>query len=90
MNAIGPQEAANGVHPNQISTWKRAAIVDMTTAFIRRSADPGKGDSSDAVGAGLPRAQHQQEAPRAGSGQNLVVKRPALRRLAFCQGQRPE
>lgn len=25
-----------------------------------------------------------------GSGQNLVVKRPALRRLAFCQGQRPE
>ena len=31
-----------GVHPNQISTWKRAAIDNMATAFTRRGADPGK------------------------------------------------
>jgi transposase-like protein len=30
-----------GVHPNQISTWKRAAIENMATAFTRRGADPG-------------------------------------------------
>jgi len=31
-----------GVHPNQISTWKRAVIENMATAFTRRGADPGK------------------------------------------------
>ena len=25
-NAIGPRERANGVHANQISTWKRADL----------------------------------------------------------------
>ena len=27
-----------GVHPNQISTWKRAAIENMASAFTRRGA----------------------------------------------------
>ena len=27
-----------GVHPTQIGTWKRAAIENMTTAFIRRGS----------------------------------------------------
>ena len=35
VNATGPNEPANGVHPNQISTWKRAAIDNMATAFTR-------------------------------------------------------
>ncbi|WP_408005588.1 IS3 family transposase [Salibaculum griseiflavum] len=35
-----------GVHPNQISTWKRAAIENMATAFTRRGADPGKVNES--------------------------------------------
>ena len=29
-----------GVHPNQISTWKRAAIENMSTAFIKKGAEP--------------------------------------------------
>jgi transposase len=29
-----------GVHMNQISTWKRAAIENMATAFTRRGAAP--------------------------------------------------
>ncbi|NHQ75999.1 IS3 family transposase [Roseovarius gahaiensis] len=36
-----------GVHPNQISTWKRAAIENMATAFTRRGADPGKGSEAE-------------------------------------------
>lgn len=36
-----------GVHPNQISTWKRAAIDDKATAFTRRGADPGKGKEAE-------------------------------------------
>lgn len=30
-----------GVHPNQISTWKRAAIENMASAFARRRVDLG-------------------------------------------------
>jgi transposase len=29
-----------GVHATQISTWKRAAIQNMTSAFTRRGTDP--------------------------------------------------
>ena len=29
-----------GVHADQISTWKRAAIENMTTAFTRRGTAP--------------------------------------------------
>jgi transposase len=29
-----------GVHATQISTWKRAAIQNMSSAFSRRGADP--------------------------------------------------
>ena len=29
-----------GVHANQISTWKRAAIENMSSAFTRRGAAP--------------------------------------------------
>jgi transposase len=29
-----------GVHSTQISTWKRAAIQNMTSAFTRRGTDP--------------------------------------------------
>ena len=29
-----------GVHANQISTWKRAAIENMATAFTRRGPSP--------------------------------------------------
>ena len=29
-----------GVHATQISTWKRAAIQNMASAFARRGADP--------------------------------------------------
>jgi transposase len=50
-----------GVHPNQISTWSEAdqhlirgikclpnaAIENMATAFIRRGADPGKGNEAE-------------------------------------------
>ena len=28
-----------GVHPNMISTWKRTAIVDMSSAFQRGKSD---------------------------------------------------
>jgi hypothetical protein len=47
VNAIGPNEPANGVHPNQISTWKRAAIDHMATAFTRRGSEPGKGNEAE-------------------------------------------
>ena len=30
----------SGVHATQISTWKRAAIENMATAFMRRGAAP--------------------------------------------------
>ncbi len=30
-----------GVHATQISTWKRAAIQNMASAFTRRGGDPG-------------------------------------------------
>jgi len=30
-----------GVHSGQISTWKRAALDNMTSAFRRRGSDPG-------------------------------------------------
>ena len=36
-----------GVHPNQISTWKRAAIDNMATAFTRRGSDPEKGNEAE-------------------------------------------
>jgi transposase len=36
-----------GVHPNQISTWKRAATRNMATAFTRRGSDPGKGSEAE-------------------------------------------
>jgi transposase len=36
-----------GLHPNQISTWKRAAIENMATAFTRRGADLGKGNAAE-------------------------------------------
>ncbi len=36
-----------GVHPNQISTWKRAATRNMATAFTRRGSDPGKGNEAE-------------------------------------------
>ena len=36
-----------GVHPNQISTWKRAAIDNMATAFTRRGSDPGQGNEAE-------------------------------------------
>ncbi len=31
-----------GVQPTRIGTWKRAAIENMTTAFMRRGAIPEK------------------------------------------------
>ena len=31
-----------GVHANQISNWKRAAIENMATAFVKRGAHPDK------------------------------------------------
>ncbi len=36
-----------GVHPNQISTWKRTAIENMATAFTRRGVDTGKGNEAE-------------------------------------------
>jgi transposase len=61
VNAIGPNEPANGVHQNQISTWSEAdqhlirgirclpnaATRNMATAFTRRGSDPGKGDEAE-------------------------------------------
>lgn len=41
VKAIGPNEPANGAHPNRISTRNRAAVENMATAFTRRGADPG-------------------------------------------------
>ncbi|MEI4233352.1 hypothetical protein V8324_10620 [Roseovarius sp. D22-M7] len=35
------------MHPNRISTGKRAAIANMATAFTRRDADPGKGNEAE-------------------------------------------
>lgn len=36
-----------GVHPNQISTWKRAAIENMSTAFIKKGAEPNGIDAAE-------------------------------------------
>jgi transposase len=36
-----------GVHPNQISTWKRAPIRNMATAFTRRGSDPGRANEAE-------------------------------------------
>lgn len=36
-----------GVHPTQISTWKRAAIETMSTAFIRRGVAPDQVSAAD-------------------------------------------
>ena len=36
-----------GVHTNQISTWKRAAIDNMATAFTRRGASPEQVSAAD-------------------------------------------
>jgi len=38
--------AKHGVHPNMISTWKRAAIKNMADAFGKRGA--GQGQPSEA------------------------------------------
>ncbi len=35
-----------GVHPTQISTWKRAAIENMAAAFSKRGSDPGRVDEA--------------------------------------------
>ena len=35
-----------GVHPTQISTWKRAAIENMASTFSRRGGDPGRVDEA--------------------------------------------
>ena len=35
---LGELSKIYGVHANQISTWKRAAIENMATAFTRRGA----------------------------------------------------
>jgi transposase len=35
-----------GVHATQISTWKRAAIQNMASAFTRRRSDPGSAVST--------------------------------------------
>jgi transposase len=44
-----------GVHPTQIGTWKRAAIENMSTAFIRRqpSNHPNTRFSHSLNGVGL-------------------------------------
>jgi transposase len=47
VNATGPNEPANGVHPTQIGTWKRAAIENMATAFTRRGAAPEQVSAAD-------------------------------------------
>jgi len=31
----------HGVHSGQISTWKRAALDNMASAFTKRGSDPG-------------------------------------------------
>ena len=36
-----------GVHPTQIGTWKRAAIDNMTTDFVRGKATPNQVSSAD-------------------------------------------
>jgi len=35
------------VHATQISTWKRAAIQNITSAFTRKGADPGPVSTAD-------------------------------------------
>jgi len=35
-----------GVHPTQISTWKRAAIQNMATTFSKRGSDQGRVDDA--------------------------------------------
>lgn len=35
-----------GVHPTQISTWKRAVIENMAAAFSRGGSDPGRVDEA--------------------------------------------
>jgi len=36
-----------GVHPTQIGTWKRAAIDNMATTFIRKGSAPERVSSAD-------------------------------------------
>ena len=36
-----------GVHTNQISTWKRAALDNMSSAFERRGCSPGTPSAAD-------------------------------------------
>jgi len=36
-----------GIHATQISTWKRAAIENMASAFSKRGTDPGPVSAAD-------------------------------------------
>ncbi len=36
-----------GVHANQISTWKRAAIKNMASTFSKRGGDPGPANEAE-------------------------------------------
>jgi transposase len=36
-----------GVHATQISTWKRAAIQNMTSAFTQRGTDPAPANTAE-------------------------------------------
>ncbi|WP_458793019.1 hypothetical protein [Yoonia sp. MH D7] len=36
-----------GVHATQISSWKRAAIENMASAFVRRGRDPDARSTAD-------------------------------------------
>lgn len=38
-----------GVHANQISSWKRAAIENMATAFAKRGVAPAQASSAEIV-----------------------------------------